>query len=294
MKTPAIAAHLKDTMSKIMLTVVPCGLVALTFLGSAPGQQPAQNETPTTASSQAPSRFHEPDPLAFDDHSGFVQIFDGSTLNHWDGDPATWRVENGAIVGESTAEKPRNNSYISYHGEEAKDFDLKLEIKVEKGGGSGIQYRSSVGRPWLRGARPGQPPPNLAWMMTGPQADFWFPVNPRSFDYTGQFYSENTSLGILAWRGQVTESEPGKRPRLVGNIGSRDALGGYIKINDWNQYEIIARGGTFIHIINGQLMAVYIDDDPSSSNNVSGLIGFEVEGTPTKVSVRNVWLKKLK
>ncbi len=281
-------------MSTIMLTVVPCGLVALAFLGSARGQQPAQNKTPTTASNQAPSRFHEPDPLAFDDHSGFVQIFDGSTLNHWDGDPATWRVENGAIVGESTAEKPRNNSYISYHGEEAKDFDLKLEIKVEKGGGSGIQYRSSVGRPWLRGARPGQPPPNLAWMMTGPQADFWFPVNPRSFDYTGQFYSENTSLGILAWRGQVTESEPGKQPRLVGNIGSRDALGGYIKINDWNQYEIIARGGTFIHIINGQLMAVYIDDDPASSNNVSGLIGFEVEGTPTKVSVRNVWLKKLK
>ena len=113
--------------------------------------------------------------------------------------------------------------------------------------------------------------------MTGPQADFWFPVPPGKhaiapFSFSGQFYSENTALGILAWRGQVTESEPGKPQRLIGNIGSRDALGGYIKINDWNQYEIIARGGTFIHIINGQLMAVYIDDDPNSSNNVS--VGF--------------------
>ena len=89
-------------------------------------------------------------------------------------------------------------------------------------------------------------------------------------------------------------SVPGaKNARLVGNIGNRDALGGYVKINDWNQYEIIARGGTFLHIINGQLMAVYIDDDPQSSNNKSGLIGFEVEGTPTKVSIRNVWLRKL-
>ena len=241
-----------------------------------------------------PSRFHEPDPLDFNDHTGFTQIFDGKTLKDWDGDPQTWRVEDGAIVGESTTEKPRNNTYISYHGTEAKDFDLKLEIKVEKGGGSGIQYRSSVGKPWLR-PRPGQPAPNLAWMMTGPQADFWFPVNPHAFVYTGQFYSENTDLGILSWRGQVTESVPGvKNARLLGNIGSRDALGGYVRINDWNQYEIIARGGVFLHIINGQLMAVYIDDDPNSSNNVSGLIGIEMEGTPSKTSVRNIWLKKLK
>ena len=238
--------------------------------------------------------FHEPDPINWDEHAGFTSLFDGKTLTDWDGDPTTWRVENGAIVGESTAEKPRANSYISYHGTEAKNFDLKLEIKVEHGGGSGIQYRSSVGKEWIRGPRPNQPLPPLKWMMTGPQADFWFPVNPHAFDYTGQFYSENTTLGILAWRGQATESEPGKAPRLLGTLGDREALGGYVKINDWNQYEIIARGGTFIHILNGHVMAVYLDDDPNSSNNVSGLIGFEVEGNPCKVSVRNIWLRKLK
>ena len=254
----------------------------------------ATQQTASSGTVTQPSRFHEPDPLDFNDHTGFVQIFDGKTLKDWDGDPQTWRVEDGGIVGESTTEKPRNNTYISYHGIEAKDFDLKLEIKVEKGGGSGIQYRSSVGKPWLR-PRPGEPSPNLAWMMTGPQADFWYPVSPRAFVYTGQFYSENTDLGILAWRGQVTESVPGvKNARLLGNIGNRDALGGHVRINDWNQYQIIARGGVFLHIINGQLMAVYIDDDPTSSNNVSGLIGIEMEGTPSKTSVRNIWLRKLK
>jgi hypothetical protein len=39
-------------------------------------------------------------------------------------------------------------------------------------------------------------------------------------------------------------------------------------------------------------MAVLVDDDPNSSNNQSGLIGIEIEAL-TKVSVRNVWLKKL-
>lgn len=239
------------------------------------------------------SHFHEPDPINFDEHAGFASIFDGRTLKDWDGDPETWRVENGVMIGESTPARPRSNSYISYHGTKAKDFDLKLQIKVENGGGSGIQYRSSVGKPRTHGLRPGTTLPKLAWMMTGPQADFWYPVSPTSFSYTGQFYSENTDLGILAWRGQVTESEPGTSQRLLGTIGSRDALGGYVKINDWNEYEIIARGSTFIHIINGQLMAVYIDDDPASSNNVSGLIGFEVEGTPCKVSIKDIWLRKL-
>jgi hypothetical protein len=274
---------------------------AAVCLAGSYGQQPGQNPATAPASiGLAPhtinisSHFHEPDPINFDEHDGFTSIFDGKTLKDWDGDPETWRVEGGAIVGESTEEKPRSNSYISYHGTEAKDFDLKLEIKVENGGGSGIQYRSSVGKPWTHGLRPGTTLPKLAWMMTGPQADFWYPVSPRSFSYTGQFYSENTDLGILAWRGQLTESEPEKPQRLLGNIGNRDALGGYVKINDWNQYEIIARGGTFIHIINGQVMAVYIDDDPTPSNNVSGLIGIEVEGTPCKVSVKNMWLRKFK
>jgi hypothetical protein len=185
------------------------------------------------------------------------------------------------------------NAYIWRRNLEAKDFDLKLEIKCEIAGGSGIQYRSQTGLPWNKPLHPGEKPRNLDWMMTGPQADFWFPVNPLHASYTGQFYSENTPLGIVAWRGQVVLSASGTAPNLIGTIGDRSALGGYVKVNDWNQYEIIARGGTFLHILNGQLMAVYIDDDPTSSNNKSGKIGIELEGTPAKVSVRNIWIKKL-
>lgn len=237
--------------------------------------------------------FYEPEPLDFEDHAGYVQIFDGTTLKNWDGDPAVWHVEDGNLVGESTKEKPVGNSYIVFRGFKAKDFDLKLEIKVEEGGGSGIQYRSQTGLPWRRPIPPGRPQPNLSWMMTGPQADFWFPVAPFAEEWTGQFYSENTPLGIIAWRGQVVESSPGGHPKLMGTIRDRAALGGYVKVNGWNQYLIMARGGTFIHVLNGQLMAVYVDDDPQSSNNQSGYVGIEIEGAPSKVSVRNVWIKKL-
>jgi 3-keto-disaccharide hydrolase len=235
--------------------------------------------------------FTEPTPMDFSDHEGYVSLFDGVSLKGWDGNPKFWRVENGAIVGESTPTNPSGNSYIAYRNLEAKDFTLKFEIKVEGDGGSGIQYRSKTGLPWLRpipaNVTANVGPVNLNWMMTGPQADFW-----PSRVYTGQFYSENTPMRILAWRGQVVEGVDDKSKKLMGTIGDRTALGAVVRPNDWNQYVVIARGGTFLHIINGQLMAAMIDDDPSSSNNQSGLFGIEIEAT-TKVSVRNMWVKKL-
>jgi hypothetical protein len=129
-------------------------------------------------------------------------------------------------------------------------------------------------------------------MMTGPQADFWFPVTAHAASYTGQWYSENTMQGILAWRGQVTQALPGQPNRLVANIGDKRALGGYVNVNEWNDYEIIARGGVMMHIMNGQLMAVFIDDNKDSVNNQPGLIGFEIESQPCKISVRNIWLRR--
>ncbi len=259
---------------------------------AATAQQNPPVDPPPAHGKERQFGFHEPDAIDFNDHEGYVSIFDGQTLKDWVYDPAVWHVADGVIVGESTKEKPVGNSYISFHGFEAKDFDLKLEIKIENGGGSGIQYRSRTGLPWRR-QHPQDENPNLDWMMTGPQADFWLPVFPMAEEWTGQFYSENTSLGILAWRGQVVDSAPGKPPRQMATIGDRPALGGYQKVSDWNQYTIIARGGTFIHILNGQLMSVYIDDNPQSSNNQTGVIGIEIEGVPSKVSVRNIWIRKL-
>jgi hypothetical protein len=236
--------------------------------------------------------FTQPSPLNFAEHDGYTSLFDGASLKGWDGNPKFWRVEDGAIVGESTKQNPSGNSYLVYRGMEAKDFTLKFEIKVEGEGGSGFQYRSKTGVPWLANiadnvtANVGLV--NLNWMMTGPQADFW----PSSRDWSGQFYSENTPMRILAWRGQVVEGAGLSRKQLMGNIGDRQVLGGLVKTNDWNQYTVIARGGTLMHILNGQLMAVMVDDDPSSSNNQSGLFGIEIEAT-TRVSVRNIWVKKL-
>lgn len=278
-------------------------LAGLSALGAVTAREEIDGQSKQATPQQHVSQgcgFQEPDPIDFDDHAGFVQIFDGQTLKHWDGNPDIWRAQDGTIVGTSTVEKPSGNTFIVYHGTDAKDFDLKLEIKVENGGGSGVQYRSHTGMPPPGGTgyrgRPGgplAPPATAQWTMAGPQADFWYPVNPCASIYTGQLYSQNTGRGVIAWRGQVVNALPGKKPQLVGNVGNRVALGSYVKTSDWNQYNIMVRGGTFLHILNGQLMAVLIDDDPASSNNRRGLFGLQIEGFPSKVSFRDIWLKKI-
>lgn len=233
----------------------------------------------------------------FANHQGYTSIFDGRTLAGWEGQPGLWRVEDGAIVGETAKDMfapwAFPNTFLIYRGITAKDFDLKLEIKVEKGGGSGIQYRSSVGTQPGQAAGKANEGRDPRWSMIGPQADFWFPVNEQAKDYSGQLYSQNTGLGIIAWRGQVVHSLAGKGPQLLGLIGDRGKLGAYVNDGAWNQYTIIARGGVILHILNGQLMAVLVDDDPASSNNVSGLFGLQIEGVPSKVSFRNLWLRKI-
>src|ERR1700754_923159 len=102
--------------------------------------------TPSVSAQQkpaAPSRFVQPEPIDFDDHDGWTQIFDGKTLNGWAGPSDVWRVEDGAIVGESSPEHPSGSTNILWRGGEPGNFMLKVEMKLEgSGANGGIQYRS--------------------------------------------------------------------------------------------------------------------------------------------------------
>ena len=58
---------------------------------------------------------------------GFRQIFNGRDLTGWDGDMRFWRVENGAIVGETTpGVKTEGSTFLIWTAGELKDFELRL------------------------------------------------------------------------------------------------------------------------------------------------------------------------
>jgi len=245
--------------------------------------------------------FRQPDPIDFDEHAGWVSLFDGKTLNGWSGDQ-NWKVEDGAIVIESTCEKPTGTIYLVWQGGEAADFEMKLEMKGTGSINSGVQYRGWIvppnpgrgggGRgepgPCPSGAPRGTPPDPASeakWNMAGAQYDF-----DAANRYTGQFYEQATGRGIIAWKGQVVRTEEGKNPRLLATLGDSATIDSYFKSNDWNQEHIIAIGNQMTHLLNGHVISILIDDDLTKSHK-SGLIGLEVESTG-KLFVRNIWLKK--
>ncbi len=282
-------------MTPIALLAAFIGCICAT---QARAQSPAQP-------AHRPQAFHfvQPEPINFDDHDGWTQIFDGKTLNGWDGDTDVWHVENGAIVGESSPDHPSGTTNIIWRGDEPANFELKMEMKLEgDGANGGIQYRSYHVEPTFRPL-----PANLTpeqhqrrqqeqdllrkrakWNVGGYQADFDF-----ANKYTGQLYEQSSPRGIIAWRSQVVTTEAGKKPTLLATLGSSDDLKSVIKPGEWNQVEIIADGNTLTHIVNGRVMAVLVDTDPEFSK-AKGLIAVEIEGPGNvKISHRNIWLKKL-
>jgi hypothetical protein len=94
-------------------------------------------------------------------------------------------------------------------------------------------------------------------------------------------------------RGQAAYVADGARPRVIGNLQTGDELKSIIKVNDWNQVHLIARGNTIIQILNGSVTSVLVDDD-TKNRSLGGLLGFQMHtGPPMKIEFRNVWLKKL-
>jgi hypothetical protein len=215
----------------------------------------------------------QPQPAPKDDPS-FKAIFDGKALTGWEGDLKHWRVENGSIVGETTAENPlKTNTFLIWRGGSPKDFELKLEYRLSAQGNSGVQYRSEA-------------IPNRPFGLRGYQADI-----DSENRYTGQIYEEG-GRGFLALRGQINRIDGESQSKMIlGSVGDSAQLASLLKKEAWNEVHIIARGNTLIQILNGQVMSALIDDDPSG-RRPEGVIGFQLHvGPPMKIDFRNIRLK---
>jgi hypothetical protein len=233
---------------------------------------------PLAAQQYVPQQSDRPETLTGDE-TGFKPIFDGKTLDGWEGDPKYWRAENGSLVGEITPDTLiKSNTFIIWRGGSPKDFELKADYRMTSGGNSGINYRSVV--------VPDTVTPSNKFAMRGYQADI-----DGANRYTGQNYEEKGRL-FLATRGVVTHVTGVRKPIVLSTIGDSDALKAFIT-SDWNSYHLIIRGNVLIHILNGHLMCVVIDDDPVG-RKMEGLIGVQVHvGGPMKVEYKNFRLKML-
>jgi alpha-galactosidase len=207
------------------------------------------------------------------DKDGFAPMFNGKDLSGWDGEREYWSVEDGAITGKTTAEKPLNRqSYLFWQGGKPADFELRAEFRfVGSEGNSGINFRSKR-------------LPN--WDVKGYQADM--ETGPS---YTGILYECN-QREIMCLRGQkVVIDKDGRREATT--VADSAELQKRIKPDEWNQYAIIARGPEIILKINGAVMSHVIDRQEGKAA-AKGCITLQIHpGPPMKVQFKNIRIKKM-
>lgn len=155
--------------------------------------------------------------------TGWTKLFNGKDLRGWTqrGGKAKYRVEKGEIVGETVPETP--NSFLCTDADYG-DFVLELELKVEAGMNSGVQFRS-LSKPDYQDGR-----------VHGYQME----VDPSPRAWSGGIYDE----GRRDWLYIPNINPAGKKAFRPGA---------------WNRYRVEAIGSVIRTWVNGIPVAHLID-----------------------------------
>ena len=213
-------------------------------------------------------------PVALAGDPEFVSLFNGKDLGNWDGDPRFWSVHDGVIRGQTSEQnKADHNTFLVWRGGKPRNFDLKLQFRIEGENNSGVQYRSHEPE---------------KWRIHGYQAEI---INQSR---VGFLYNEGLKRKGVGPGMFVRYSPTGER-EVIGKVSDPGKLweSGHFKVGGWNEMRIIARGNHCIHLVNGNLMAEFIDEDTENSSR-EGLLALQVHGGgPLLVEFKDIQLKNL-
>ena len=198
------------------------------------------------------------------------QLFNGKDLTGWEGNPESWSVIDGYIVGVTKADAPLPyNQFLIWRGGTVKNFELRAKVR-QSGNNSGLQYRSKE----LKDVGP--------WSIGGYQCD----VHPVAAN-NAMLYDER-GRGIVCTNGQsvIIDAEGTKWV-------TKEAEPLKVEVADWNEYTVIARGNHLIHKLNGHVVADVIDHQ-ASERELEGLLAIQIHRGPAmKVEIKDIVLRDL-
>lgn len=189
---------------------------------------------------------------------GFVPLFDGRTLDGWEGNLKMFRVEDSAVVAGTLKERIPNNEFLCTK-KSYRNFELRLQAKLEgQGTNAGIQFRS-------------RRIPNHHEVI-GYQADIGIMRGSE-----------------LIWGALYDESR--RRKFLV--VGEQDQLKKVVKPDGWNDFVIRCDGPHIQISVNGYQTVDYVEKESDIAE--SGMIGLQIHsGEPAEASYRRIRIKELK
>ncbi len=194
----------------------------------------------------------DPQPL----EAGFQWLFDGKSLDGWEGNLDHFRLEQRAIVAGSLTKKIPNNEFLCTQ-KSYTNFELRAEVKlIGEGKNAGIQFRS-------------QRVPNHH-EVSGYQCDVGEMADSPIW---GALYDESRRNKMLA-------------------RGSAEEITKWLKPGDWNELRILAEGKHIQLFLNGHRTVDYTESDTSIPD--SGIIGLQIHaGPPTEAWYRAVRIRAL-
>ena len=198
---------------------------------------------------------------AADGEEGFVSLFDGKNLegSGWakHGGSATYKVQDGCIVGECVPNTP-NNTFLVYE-KPFGNFIFKCDFKCEVAGNSGVQFRSAIRKDDDR--------------VFGYQCE----IAPNDKD-TCRIYDEGRR-GHQKGRVWLDNTDEEILKKSIATY----------KDGEWNSLEIQAIGPSIRTWLNGVPVVNMFD-----YKDFSGLFGLQVHaGTQGKILWKNIRVKDL-
>lgn len=214
-----------------------------------------------------------------DDSDGFKKLFNGTDLTGWDGLMDFWTVKDGAIVGAEDKEHAAPQTFLIYKDAKFSDFELHYKYKfTTPEGNSGVQFRSKI-----------YDEKNKS--VGGYQADC-----DAKQQYDGGFYDEHGiagGRGIMSNCGDKTTWDSDNKRHNEPLSESKDDLKKIIKVGDWNDVVLIAKGNHITYTINGHLTTEMIDESPKALQE--GVIALQLHhGFVMEVQFKDIEIKELK
>ncbi len=193
----------------------------------------------------------------------WVPLFNGKDIGGWvqRGGKATYKVEDGSIVGTSTLNTP--NSFLCTPRDYS-DFILEYEFKIDPKLNSGVQIRSNVADKPTEITWQGKPVKIKEGIVHGYQIE----IDPNPVQnrwWAAGIYDEGR-------RGWLFPGALGGDGKAFGEQGKK-----IFKQDDWNKVHVEAVGDSITTTLNGVPCASIKD-----SLTASGFIGLQVHGIGTE------------
>jgi hypothetical protein len=190
------------------------------------------------------------------DEKGFQPLFDGKTLDGWQGNLKMFRVQQGAIIGGTMKSKIPRNEFLTTT-KSFRDFELRLQAKLEgTGANAGVQFRTKripnhhevIGYQCDMGRQPTQ--------------NIW-----------GALYDESRRRKFLA-------------------VGDQKQVAKVFRAGSWNDFRIRCQGKRIQIWLNGTQTVDYTEKDDGIAD--SGVIAVQIHGgPPSQASYRNIRIRNL-